>query len=400
MEQRSAGERQRVGGLNRRGNAAGGNGPNGPTGATRRFGTDPPGATSARTGPHSLASAMRSDDESTQSTGRHRSPWGRSNRILPIRWGRIVVSSLVALGVVAGIIGFALVSKGGNGGRTNATGASATGRQPGASNPLSVVAPSPAGSPSGDASGVASPAPGDQGILPPQLSSAPPAPTSPPSPAVKVSQPGPRPAGPVLTIGRTSVDLGTVDSTDSVDLTASGTAAVDLRIGGGLPSWLTAVARTTHLEAGFRTELVITLDRSAAPVGEVNVPISVTPASGSGGGTIRVTGEVTAGPKILAVTPPSLRPQACATDQAPATGSLTVQVQDPIGMAGGTVTATTPDGATTTLTLQLSTSTDDRSTWTALLGPSTAGTLSYTVSVKDLNNRTASQQSSLTVAAC
>jgi hypothetical protein len=347
---------------------------------------------------------MRSEDEATQPSGRHRSPWGRSGRILPIRWGRIVVSGLVALGVVVGIIGFALVSRGGNGARTDATGASATGRQPGASNPVSVVAPSPAGSAPGAvggvASGIASPAPGDQGLLPPQLSSAPPAPTSPPSPAVKVSQPGPRPAGPVLTLGRTSVDLGTVDSTDSVDLTATGTAAVDLRVGGGLPSWLTAVARTTHLEAGFRTELVITLDRSAAPVGEVNVPISVTPATGSGGGTIRVTGEVTAGPKILSLTPPSLRPQACATDQAPATGQLTVQVQDPIGMAGGTVSATTPDGATTTITLQLSTSTDDRSAWTALLGPSTAGTLSYTVTVKDLNNRSASQQGSLTVAAC
>ncbi|ADP79893.1 hypothetical protein [Pseudofrankia inefficax] len=401
MEQRSAGERQRVGGLNRRGNAVGGDSPASRTDPGGRFGTEGVRAMGARTGPHSVPLAMRSDSGSDPAPGRHRSPWGRSGRILPIRWGRIVVGCLVALGVVVGILGFALVSRGGNGGRADTASSGSTGRQPGASNPVAVVAPSPAqaGAPSGETSGVASPAPGVQEVLPGQLSSAPPAPTSPPSAAVKVTQPGPRPAGPVLTLGRTSVDLGSVDSTDSVDLTATGTTAVDLRIGGGLPSWLTAVPRTTHLDPGFRTELVITLDRSAAPVGQISVPINVTVATGTGGGTIQVTGAVTAGPKILSVTPPSLRPQACATDQAPATGPLTVQVQDAIGMAGGTVTVTTADG-TTTLSLQLATSTDDQSTWTASLGPAPAGTLGYTITVKDLNSRTASQQGSFTVAAC
>ncbi|WP_045875533.1 hypothetical protein [Pseudofrankia sp. DC12] len=402
MEQRSAGEQQRVGGLNRRGNAIGSDSPTVRSGSTGRFGTEGVRTTGARTGPHSVPLAMRSGPGFEPPPGRHRSPWGRSGRILPIRWGRIVFGCLVALGVVVGIVGFALVSRSGGGGHAAAAGAGATGRRPGASSPVAVVAPSPAqaGAPSGETSGVASPAPGAHEILPSQLSSAPPPPTSPPSPAVQVSQPGPRPAGPVLTLGRTSVDLGSVDSTDSVDLTASGTAAVDLRIGGGLPSWLTAVPRTTHLDPGFRTELVITLDRSAAPVGQISVPIDVTAAKGSGGGTIQVTGSVTAGPKILSVTSPSLRPQACATDQAPATGPLTVQVQDAVGMAGGTVTVTAADGTTTTLALQLASSTDDQSTWAALLGPAPAGTLSYTISVKDLNSRAASQQGAATVAAC
>jgi len=48
----------------------------------------------------------------------------------------------------------------------------------------------------------------------------------------------------------------------------------------------------------------------------------------------------------------------------------------------------------------LASSTDDQSTWTALLGPAPAGTLSYTISVKDLNSRVASQQGAATVAAC
>jgi len=98
--------------------------------------------------------------------------------------------------------------------------------------------------------------------------------------------------------------------------------------------------------------------------------------------------------------PSALRASACATQQAPATGTLTVQVQDAIGMAGGTVAVAEPDGQSSTVALRLVTSKDDQSTWSAELGPSAAGTLGYTVTVNDLNHRTASQQGSLSVAAC
>jgi hypothetical protein len=397
MEQRTAGERRRGGGLNPRGNAAGA-GSDARTGIVRagRFGDDGAGP---RTGPE-----RPTHGEPTPPPGRHRSPWGRPGRILPIRWGRIVAGCLVAAGVGAALVGFALVSRGGNSGRSAAGSSTASGRAPNATGGLAVLAPSSAGavSPAGETSGVASPAPGNVDVYPTELTTAPPAPTAPPSAAVKVSpQPGPRPAGPVLSLARTSVDLGSVDSTDTVDLTDTGTAAVDFRIGGGLPAWLTAVPRATHLESGYRTQLVVTLDRATAPVGQLSVPIEVTPAQGSGGGTIHVSAQVTSGPTIVSVAAPnSLRPSACATDEAPATGTLTVQVQDPVGMAGGSVAVTGPDGQSTTVSLALATTTDDKSTWTARLGPSTAGTLGYTVTVKDLNNRTASRQGSLAVGAC
>jgi len=408
MEQRMAAQRQRGAGLNRRGNAAGGTG--GATGGAGgsgapagRFYAGGPHGTGPRTGP--IGPVARSEStEPDQPAGRHRSPWGRPGRILPIRWGRIVVGALATAGVITAIIGFALVSRGGSSGRGTAAGDSgASGQQSDSTNPVAVVAPSPAAGASDRAnSGVASPAPGRQEIFPTQLTTAPPPPTGPSTGAVLVTgQPGPRPTGPALTLGRTSVDLGSVDSTDTVTLTDSGTAGLDLRIGAGLPPWLTAVPQATHLDAGYQTQLVITLDRSTAPVGQIDVRVQVTPAQGSGGGTIHVTGVVTAGPVILSVTPPpALSASACATSEAPATGPLTVQVRDPVGMAGGTVAVTSPDGTATTLTLQLATTTDDQSTWTASLGPSSAGTLAFTVTVKDLNNRVATRQGSLSIAPC
>jgi hypothetical protein len=398
MEQRTTGEWQRGGGLSRRGNATSGSDPSMTN--TRIARGDGP-----RTGPPRTDSGSA---EPPPPPGRHRTPWGKPGRILPIRWGRIVVGCLAAAGVCAAIVGFALVSRGGHAARTaSGPGSSAAGRGPDAPGTVAVLAPASssasagAGAPTDETGAVSSPAPGDQADIPPELSSAPPPPSAARSAAVQVSPPAQRAAGPILTLGRNTVDLGNVNSTDSVDLTNTGSAALDLRIAGGLPAWLTAVPRTTHLEAGFQTQLVITLDRSAAPVGSFDIPIALSAAKGSGGGTIHVTGQVSGGPRIVSLTPPAaLVASACATDQAPAAGSLTVQVQDAIGMAGGTVVVTTPDGQSSTVTLKLVTTTDDQSTWSAPLGPSAAGTLGYAVTVKDLNDRTASQQGSLGVGGC
>jgi len=387
MEQRTAGERQRGGGLNRRGNAASSAASDSDAGPdtkpVRRFGTSPPSAFE-------------------QPAGRHRSPWGRQGRILPIRWGRIAAGCLVALAVVGALTGYALLRGTGPETAETAGGGSAPAGQPSSdTSRVTVAGPSQStGDPAGLAS--ASPAPGTgPGLLPSETPVPPPPTASGPAATLVATPAGPRATGPALSLGRTSVDLGQVDSTDTIDLTNTGSTAFTVRIG-DVPSYLTAAPRVARLDPGYRTQLVITLDRSAAPVGQLDIPVSVTPSAGTGGGTVHVTAIVTAGPKILSVNAPSsLRAQACATEQSPATGPLTVEVQDPVGMSGGSVTVTAPNGTATTVALQLGSSADDRSTWTAQLGPSTdPGTLALTITVKDLNNRVASQRTSVTVAAC
>jgi len=374
------------GGLSRHGNADAGRGSDSATYPLRR-GTQPP-----------------PDDPSSEaeSSGRHRSPWGRSKRILPIRWGRIVAGGLVAVAVVGLLVGYALLSGGGSKPVGTAGDLSPASQSTGDTSRVTVAGPTSANPGAAPNSDSASPAPGTVvGVLPSALP-VPPQPTATRPAASLVATPGvPRSTGPVLTLGRTAVNLGEVDSADTVDLTNTGTESFTVKIG-GVPAYLTATPRATRLDPGFRTQLVLNLDRSAAPVGQLDIPITVTPAVGTGGGTVHVTAVVTAGPKILSVTgPSSLRAQSCATDQAPATGTLTVEVQDPVGMAGGSVALTAPNGTASTVTLQLGSTTDDRSTWTAAVGPSaSAGALGYTVTVKDLSNRVATRQGSLTVAAC
>ncbi|MBL7502371.1 hypothetical protein [Frankia nepalensis] len=389
MEQRTVDDGRRRGGLNRRGNAAGARDVRPPT----------PPLSGPLTGPLTGPSTIPlTGIRAASPSGRHRSPWGTSGRILRPRWGRIAAGTLMAVAIVGGLVGFALLSAGGGNTDGDEDGSAPAAHQTDDTSQVTVAGPSATAGPPGTAS--ASPAPGSGlGLLPTMLP-VPPPPTAVASTATRIATPaGPRPTGPALVLARTGVDLGSVDSTDSVDLSNTGSAPLTVRVG-ALPSWLTAVPRASRLDPGYGTQLVITLDRVAAPVGRLDVPIEVTPASGGGGGTIRVTAVVTAGPRILSVTPPSLRAQDCATDGAPATGTLTVEVQDPVGMAGGTVAVTGPDGATATLALSLDSTIDDRSTWTAQLGPSPAGVLGYTVTVKDLNNRVATHEGSLTVATC
>jgi hypothetical protein len=380
MEQHAAGERRRAAALNPRGNAARG------SRAAQRAAA--------------VTTSYRQPAEPPVDAGRHRSTWGRSRRILPIRWGRVAAGGLAVVAAGAGIVGVTLVV-----GRAGGSGhAVAAGVKP---EDTSRPAPSgPAGAPAaglGPTSASASPTPGSR-LLIPSLVPVPPQPTG-AAPSVLRVNTTPGPTGPVLTVSRTRVDLGSVDSTDTVALTDVGTQALTIRVG-SLPSWLSAVPRVTSLDPGYQTQLVITLDRAAAPVGAVDVQIPVAPAAGSGGGTIEVTGVVAAGPRILSVTPPALRAQGCAASAAPAaspaptSGALAVQVQDAVGMAGGTVAVTNPDGTTAVVPLRLGTTTADQSSWTAELGPAGAGTLAYTVTVKDLANRTASRQGSLTVASC
>ncbi|MBX6387837.1 MAG: hypothetical protein IRZ08_02345, partial [Frankia sp.] len=222
----------------------------------------------------------------------------------------------------------------------------------------------------------------------------------PPTPAVRVSAAPLPPAGPALAIGRTSVDLGSVDSTDVVDLTNTGGAPVDIRVG-ALPPWLTAVPGTTRLDPGFQTQLVITLDRAAAPVGTLDVAVSVTPARGTGGGTIRVSAHVAEGPEIVSVRAPGLRPEQCATEEAPSSGQLTVEVRDVVGIFRGELVTTGPDGQTATVDLTLVDAVDDLSTWAAPVGPVAAGgEVRYTVTVTDLESRVARESGAIAVPAC
>jgi hypothetical protein len=344
-------------------------------------------------------------EEGSGGRGRHRSPWGRSGRILPIRWGRIVAGCLAAVAVAASVVAVTLVV--GRGGASPTERVNVTDRQPGGTSGLAVSSPAPGDTTAGTTGDSASPAPG---VTPPLvgLQSVPPPPTgAPPTETLAGASVPPRAAGPVLALGATTVDFGSVDATDSVTLSNVGTQAVTVRIG-TLPSWLTAVAGTTTIDPGYQTDLVLTLDRASAPIGQLDVQIPVTAVAGSGGGTITVTGVVTGGPRILTVTPPSLAAGSCATTAraaatatpATTTGAFTAQVQDPVGMAGGSITVTASDGTTTTLELTLIAASGDQSSWTVTLGPLPAGVATYAVTVKDLNNRTVSQSGSLTVAAC
>jgi hypothetical protein len=305
---------------------------------------------------------------------------------------------LVAAAVLLVVVGLALVH---NSGRDPARTA-----RPANDGAVSVSAAEPGDSSAPHARPGASPSPTSGDTVVAGVSTAAPAvaPTAavPATPGPRVTSAAPRPVGPALQLARTRVDLGPVDSSDAIQLTSAGTTAVDVRVG-ALPSWLTAVPRSSQIGPGATTDLVITLDRAAAPTGPLDVPVAVSPARGSGGATVRVTATIADGPRILAVTaaPASLRTEPCTAEGAATTAALTVRVQDATGMFGVGLVVRKADGQTSTTALELGPADGDQSTWTGALGPSaSAGSLTYTVRATDLDRRTAEVSGSVTVVAC
>nr|MDT0667192.1 hypothetical protein [Micromonospora sp. DSM 115978] len=111
----------------------------------------------------------------------------------------------------------------------------------------------------------------------------------------------------------TQVNLGSVETAGSFEVVSVGTSDVEYAVG-PVPSWLSVTPDGGELEAGARAGLVVTLDRTEAPAGPVDVGIGISAVDGSGGGTVRVTAQVGGPPQIVsAVAVPSvIVPEGCA----------------------------------------------------------------------------------------
>ncbi|MCL9794505.1 hypothetical protein, partial [Frankia sp. AgKG'84/4] len=220
----------------------------------------------------------------------------------------------------------------------------------------------------------------------------------------------PRPSGPVLGLSATSVDLGTVDSTWRLDLRGEGTVAVDVVIG-ATPAWLAVVPKQRRVAPGADVPLVITLDRGTAPAGPVDVTVPVGAENGVGGADVRITASVDGSPRIAAVTnvPEAVVRAGCPPSPSPAAGAdadasrstVTVTAEDGTGIFAVQLIATLPDGQTRNAVMTLGPQSGDRSTWTAPLAATRdTGTITFTATVTDLNNRRAQASGSLAVLPC
>lgn len=255
----------------------------------------------------------------------------------------------------------------------------------------------------------------------------------------------PRPAGPVLGLSTTRVDLGAVDSTWRLDLRGEGTAPVDVVVG-RTPSWLAVVPNSPRVSPGASTALVISLNRAAAPVGAVDVSVSVDAGNGTGGGNLRITARVDGSPRIESATAAPARitragcPASAAGSAATAatTGSrtdattvggtpdgtgtaaagtgaaqgaaaaagstdtttVTVTAVDETGIQSARLTGTFPDGRALDQPLTLGPAAGDRTTWTASLVAQGTGTIAYTAVVTGITGRTAQASGSVTVLPC
>ncbi|MCK9875412.1 hypothetical protein MXD59_06405 [Frankia sp. Ag45/Mut15] len=380
-------------------------------------------------------------------TGRHRSPWGRSGRILPIRWGRIGAAVLALVVVLAGLVLVRLrLDESGHQGRTGAPGErrAMTGTAapdvltaaPGSPRPHSSAAAGSA------APGVAtaSPPDGQPGSADGVAGTA----VGPPAgrPSATGGPPTARPVGAVLGLSATRVDLGTVDSTWRLDLRGEGTAPVDVVVG-RTPSWLAVVADTPRVNPGASVPLVISLNRSAAPVGTLDVSVPVSAANGTGGADLRITARVDGSPRVESATatpnritragcpaPAAAGAAAPVTSAAAGTGgsaatpdptgatgagagadtaaapvstdttTVTVTAVDETGVRSARLTGTFPDGRTLDQPLTLGPATGDRTTWTARLVAQSTGTIAYTAVVTSITGRTAQASGTVAVLPC
>ncbi|WP_239340252.1 hypothetical protein [Frankia sp. CiP3] len=334
--------------------------------------------------------------------GRHRSPWGRSGRILPIRWGRIVAAA-TALLIVVGVGAWL---------RFRPAGAQAV-------PPHEPAAVAVTGASGAVARGVTTPpTPVDtgRGSVNEATAGGAPSPTgrsTMPLPVVAADG-GARIISPTATAASVAslvfapgtVGFGSVNSSATVELRNTGTTAVDYRFAAA-PAWLTIAPSAGAVAAGGRATTVFSLDRAAAPVGTVDIAVAVAARGGGAAadsrGAIRVTATVSGPPAIdsVAAVPSIVYPLGCASASSPAQSTVSVRATDSTGVFGVRLVARLPDGRTTTTSLDLDSATGQQSAWSGPVGPSTtAGPLSFTVTVTDLNGLHADSTGSLDVREC
>jgi hypothetical protein len=333
--------------------------------------------------------------------GRHRSPWGRSGRILPIRWGRIVA---ISTGFVIAVGGLVVIGWGARG----AT-APALGRDGRVVAPMSVTAsPDQAPHPgNGSSPGVApgevaaasgSPLAGDPGAFSGAFGSGGLADSG----TTRSTGTGTAHGGPVLRLSRSVVDFGESITSDAVDLVSQGGAPVRFAVG-PTPRWLGVTPERGQLDPDTETKLVIKINRAAAPVGVVQTDVRVSAVNGAGGGTIRVRASVSGPPKIISVvaTPAVVRPSSCPAGTGSTVSNVRVVAEDPDGVRSVDVVARMPDGRTAATSLRLDDATGIRSTWSGGVGPAgSAGQVPFTVTVTDLFGLKVEAQNSLVVENC
>jgi hypothetical protein len=315
--------------------------------------------------------------------------------MLPIRWSRVIVVAVALLLAVGSVLLILL----------RGSVEPSRRRGPALGPAAATVAPEGSATPNGTASeagrGPASPATGIA-ALPGVPASAPASPDWPGRPAGLVGGRDARPSGPVLRLSRTVVDLGPVNSSDTVELVGAGTAPVDVKVG-ATPSWLRAVPESVRVAAGATVRLKITLDRAAAPIGRVDVSVPVTPIRGTGGGRIRVTATVQHGPQVVSThaAPVPLRAMPCPAEKGPTVAVVSVTVVDPTGVFDVGLVTHLPDGSSTTTALTLNDASGDRSTWTGGIGPARAtGTATYTATATSITGRRAAAGGSVAVEPC
>ncbi|WP_026239565.1 hypothetical protein [Parafrankia discariae] len=337
--------------------------------------------------------------------GRHRSPWGRSKRILPIRWGRVAA----AVGAAAALVTTLLLVHNSGSEPPSAT------RDPAGARTSIVVStsvaspPTPSPSASGPVPVGAVGAPGLSGSAEGSGVSAAPEPSqvagtaAPARPGAGTDGPrGTATAGPAIGLSRTDVDFGEVESTIRVDLLGVGTSPARVRVG-DTPGWVSVVPGQEVVDPGAQVPLVVTLDRATAPPGSIDLDVPVSAVDGSGGGDLRITARVSGAPGLSGVSaaPTAILTSGCAGDQGATQATVTATVVDPTGVLGVEVRTRAPDGQATTTPLQLVTAVDDRSTWSGPVGPApTAGTITYTVVATDLDGRSSTTDGSVEVRPC
>ncbi|OAA28260.1 hypothetical protein UG55_1006234 [Frankia sp. EI5c] len=347
--------------------------------------------------------------------GRHRSPWGGSNRILPIRWGR-VIAALVAVAVL--VTGLVLVHGSGTGRPpaaadpvgaattvTPAAGEAAAGAPTSAPPTASSSAAPAAGRPATEVLAGPSGAAGGRSV-PPDAGSSPTAGGQPAAPRPAGSPgaggtPGNRPTGPAIDLSSSAVDFGEAESTISVDLVGVGTQPAQVRVG-GTPAWLSVVPRAEVVAPGARVPLVVTLDRATAPPGPVTLAVPVAAVGGSGGGDLRITATVSGAPGLTAsAAPAEIVAATCADGAGPTQSTVSATVIDPTGVFGVEVRTRAADGTPATVPLGLVTADGDRSTWSGPIGPGpVTGTMDYTVVATDLDGRRSEVGGSIEVRPC
>lgn len=340
-------------------------------------------------------------DGERRPAGRHRSGWEdeRPEPILPRRRGRVIAFVVAVL--VTAATAFLL--------RTWLRPTEEPAPPNGDSAPLTITSEAESTSGSEASSASASPAPDASESGPENsLVTTPPAPSVSPPPAGVVSSrpqvvpPSDLPAGPALSLSTTGLDFGLVETTASFEVASVGTSEVRFAVG-PVPSWLSVTPDGGRVAAGQRERVVVTIDRTQAPAGPVDVGVGVSAVAGNGGGTVRVTAQVGGPPQIVtaAASPSAIFPDRCGSVQRPTQSVVSVTARDSTGIFAVEVTARLPDGRTTTVPLALGTAAGDSSTWSGNVGPATtSGALTFTAVVTDLDGLRSESANSLTVEPC